>query len=824
MLTILLALQACSDIKISLTTPDVDTLDYQISGLPAELVYNGDGTFSTTQTEAISSLLTDLINNGDGTFSGTFNYHIDGLPAELADDGTSSGALSYRIRGLPIGLIDNDESTFQLFNNPAPSIAKNLLPKPVFLDSDNNGFVPGDDRAAILHWNSKGLVNHSNPANDPEKQTGVYGYYVEWGKVGEDFPNKEVTPYRAYMAQPLKEGEIYQARVSAMDSFGGLSTASDIVSFRHDSTRVDDRRRRMNGFFDDFNTPMGAFNELLWNQAYSGCADGDKVGQHVNSEFHGHNVLTTIHCDRGVANSRARKVFDFTNRTGVIEFDLDGSKGTRQLWYLDLIAAEGNLAGAEDYSRKRDITGHVALDATKDAFADPPHMLRLLQGFKQVSLQYVKADGNIVNLTDIYRNGACGENLNYCQDSNGESRNLEPLNNIRKPWRIELSKNRIQVFIESIRVIDADLNAQNGIIPAGGLPYQKVHAIWLFFSYNTAKENIAGAMVHWDNFGWDQVGVDFDPVVHNYTDGITGSGSYTGNNCCGPAASLTQPHTTTVPIPDPINQPYQAELMFTLQGLYRENSANKVEINGHIYPVSALKSATDLTGEALVYPIIPYSVLMEIDPAHLIQGDNQLKFYLDSKEHVGVFNIHIELSYNQSSQPYTQPFDIFSSRKNYIKEILPNLGAIGPGIIFDKIADVESWTFEKQHDTHGAATGFIMETTLSGIVNIEVSGNSKAQLIGTGHSKGISYYQLLIDTKVVKTIRLDDDVAVSFFQHKDLTLDTTRLCNGQHELFIKAYAPDGSESFFDFSLSHAIMGDYTPVKITTSNSGQTACL
>jgi hypothetical protein len=190
---------------------------------------------------------------------------------------------------------------------------------------------------------------------------------------------------------------------------------------------------------------------------------------------------------------------------------------------------------------------------------------------------------------------------------------------------------------------------------------------------------------------------------------------------------------------------------------------------------------------------------------------------------VGVFNIHLELSYNNSHQPYTQPMAIFSTRKNYIQEIMPNFGNIGPGIVFDKIAEVEAFQFEKQHDAHGAAVSFTLTAPLSGVVTIEVSGNSKAQLIGTGHSTGLSYYELLMDHKVVKTIRLDEDVAVSYFQHKNLTLDTTKLCNGTHELFVKAYAPDGAESFYDFSLSHAKMGGYTPVIITTSNNGQPVC-
>ena len=142
------------------------------------------------------------------------------------------------------------------------------------------------------------------------------------------------------MVQPLEPGEIYQARVYNMDAYGKLSSPSTAISFQHSSTRVDVMRAKLNGFFDDFNQPMGPFSEKDWNQAYSGCLEVGNVSQHINNQYHAHNVIKSGACDRGVASSRLRHVFDFRDRTGTIEYDTDGSKLGRQFWYLDLSPAD----------------------------------------------------------------------------------------------------------------------------------------------------------------------------------------------------------------------------------------------------------------------------------------------------------------------------------------------------------------------------------------------------------------------------------------------------------------------------------------------------
>ena len=53
------------------------------------------------------------------------------------------------------------------------------------------------------------------------------------------------------------------------------------------------------------------------------------------------------------------------------------------------------------------------------------------------------------------------------------------------------------------------------------------------------------------------------------------------------------------------------------------------------------------------------SMSIDINPAHLISGDNQIQLNIDG-HHQAIMNVHIELEYNRGSQPsYTQPVDIF---------------------------------------------------------------------------------------------------------------------------------------------------------------------
>ena len=680
------------------------------------------------------------------------------------------------------------------------SLFSQSLPTPNILE------VVEDDRVATLYWNSKTQTYRS--PYDPDKQAGIYSYWVEWGKESEGFTQSAVTPYRAHMIQPLEPGIPYIARVYHLDKDGKKSSPSAPVVFEHDGSRVDAMRTRLNGFFDDMNYPMGAFPEKDWNQAYSGCTSNGKLSQHINNQFHGHNVAASGYCDRGIACSRLRHPFDFTGRTGTIEFDLDGSQKTRQLWYLDLMP----------FDRKRDLGGHVALDLSDPPPADPPHMLRILEVGSSVHVQIADAQGKLRDLPNRYRNGACGESLEWCT---GE--NLAPLINVRRRWKILLSKTAIKIFINGILVVDASLITPD---TPNGLTFEVAQINWILFSYNTTKENILLSMIHWDNFGIDAPsGYAPTTVVHNYTDGQLGSeAGRTGNEqSVGMTSSLTDPGISIIPIPDPIrdqggNFPLETDLMFTLQGgAYSWTPQDSIRVNGHFYSFPRpTSSIPDLSLSELINTTRPYSVVLPINPAHLTTGDNEIQFFLSNPR---LLNIHIELTYPILQAPhFTPPSVIYSDHHQKLMAFRTPADTVGPGIVFGEMDGEAFWQYESETNPRaGVDRQYRKPTPVSDSVELQISGNSVAQLAATGKAKGIAYYEICIDSVVANTIRLDEEHPVAGFSH-NVKLDVSGLSDGPHELFVRAYDVAGNASQFDAFSANSLPGEYMPTIIDIQNS------
>ncbi|MEL7531858.1 MAG: T9SS type A sorting domain-containing protein, partial [Bacteroidota bacterium] len=689
-----------------------------------------------------------------------------------------------------------------LFFAPHAVLFAQSLPTPNIIE------VKEDDRVATIYWNSK--TQTYSTAYDPDKQAGISSYLIEWGKESEGFTNSTVTPYRAHMIQPLEPGFRYVARVYNLDNYGHKSAPSATVTFAHDDTRVNAMRTRLNGFFDDMNYPMGAFPEEDWNQAYSACTAQPKLSQHINSQFHGHNVVASGHCDRGIASSRLRHPFDFSGRTGTIEFDLDGSQKARQFWYLDLTP----------FSRKRDLGGHVSLNSTAPAQADPPHMLRILERGEKIFVQLADADGNLQNLPNLYRNNACGNLLTYCP---GE--NLVPLINVRRHWKIELSKTEIKIFINDILVVDCSLISTDS---PNGLSYEVAQINWILFSYNTTKENILLSMIHWDNFGIDApTGYAPSTKIHNYTDGQLGSESgRTGNEpSVGMTASLSTPGVSNIPIPDPIvdlngDQPLKAELMFTIQGGdYSWTTDDSIQVNGHTYmlpkPSSSIPGFAD---EDLINSIRPHSVVLPIDPQDLISGNNEIKFFLSNPR---LLNIHIELSFPVGLAPtYSPPSLIYPDHGMKLMGFQTPAATVGPGIVFNEIAGIPFWQseFQEEHNPRaGIELQYVKQSPVSDSLALSIGANSVAQLAATGKAKGIAYYEIWIDSIPVKTVWVNQEQAIAGFQH-EFKINLNDIPNGKHELFIQAYDVEGNASQFDAFLAHALPGEYIPVIIDIQNN------
>ncbi len=663
-----------------------------------------------------------------------------------------------------------------------------------------------DDHVATLCWNSKTNTYHMQ--YDPDKQQGIYSYKVEWGTVAEGFTQTHITPYRVHQFQPLEEGIEYMARVYSLDAYGNQSEASETIFFQHDPTRVNDMRERLNGFFDDMNTPMGAFDEKKWNQSYSGCMKIGYVSQHVNGQYHGHNVIASNHCDRGVASSRVREIFDFTDRTGNIEFDLDGSQNGREFWYLDITNA----------NRKRDLTGHTSIGSQDDNPADPAGMLRIAEVGSKIIISIANSNGELIELENMYEDGACGDDLRYCPEEN-----LGTAINVRRHWKVELSKTHFRIFINDSKVIDGSLITEHS---PNGLEFEEAQLNWLLFSYNTPKDNFVLSMIHWDNFGFDApAGYEAQNVVHNYTDGILGTESpKLGNEASiGMHATLDDPGISTIVIPDSAldtegNIPLQTELMFTMQGAsYAWTAEDRIELNGHVYYFPEPESEiVDLEMSQLLNSHRPYSAILDIDPNHLLEGENEIYFYLNT---IKLLNIHIELSFPIATAPeYTSPSEIYSDHTDKLMAFWDVSNTVGPGIVFKTIDNQAFWTLEKVHDpTPDIDLWYVYNTPVSDSIQVTIEANSLAQLAATATAKGIAYYEVWIDNEVVSTVQVDAESPVSTFLH-ELTIDLSGFENGQHELYVQAYDIEGNPSLFDAFQAHAYPGLYRPTIFEIENA------
>lgn len=701
------------------------------------------------------------------------------------------------------------------FNSSTRAATNNTLRTPTDLKS-----YP-DDRVAILTWDAGSTSPRTrNEMLREDKSRGIYGYYIEWGKesLGFSSATKMITEYRWAQLQPLENGVNYIARIYAIDKDGNVSTPSQTISFVGNSSRVDALRTQMNGFFDDFNRTQGSFDELKWNMSFSGCVGEGLGGQFINSQYHAHNDASATNCDRGMSISRPRKKLNFKDRTATIVFDLDGAAGSRTKWYLDILGVTSDVTA----DKPIDVTSRIA-DNTGDV-AHPGNIVRIRQENGKLEVLVVDQTGE-ASLIPFTNDCASFNNtsiqLDYCKSIENNVP-LETTPNFRRKWKVELSKTKITIYIDGGKVYEASLVTNK---TPQGLPYDSAYLHWLLFTYNTPKENRPIELIHWDNFGFDAPANDPQLAVktHNYTDGLVGTKVVDGRSLPHTEAQANPPKllNVTIPIPDQIkdkngNNPIAAKLVFTLQGYDHQSfewqASNNVTINGTKYLIPQPTTATRTT--QLVADYAPYTMVLPIDPAALKTGDNNLIYTIQRS---GVFNIHIELDYPISSAPdYTQPNQIFP---NYDQAVIPKIADIGPAVYIDNINNVVTWD-KIEHDAEGNSNSFI--GNFSGNIAIDYAAYSHPSEVGNGKNNGIKYVELLVDRAIKETDNTSAQVPVADYE-STFNFDTTQLCNGRHEIFVRAFNGNGSASIPDYFQQVTYQGQYYPLFINTNNPGKPAC-
>jgi|GEM_PF-1254100 len=649
------------------------------------------------------------------------------------------------------------------FSGPQPEAVEAAstpnLPVPVSLQTEQ------DDRAAILTWNG-------GPLNEGTAETGdVTGYRVSWGLSGQPLSNVQLTTERIIELQPLNNGQPYVVQVQSVDKLGNVSAPSPQLTFTGDKTRVENMRARMNGFFEDFNTPAGAFDELKWNVAYSRCNDPAVNGAFVNTQFHAHNMVgnTNGNCDRSQAVSRPRAVFDFTNRVGTITFDFDG-EFRRDQWYMDLVPD------------LMDITSQVNLEGQATP-GHPGNIIRFHQTGQALEIIYLDKNGLEKKLART------------------DWKPFQPLDwagsklvtNVRRHWMFQFSQNYAGIFVNGKKVLEtSNFN----------LDYSKAYVLWNQFSYNTNKSDLPQTLVHWDNFGFDApTGYRATTDTHNYK--LVNSGTDFAK------VNSSQPATKTLNIPDQLTNAKAARLLFTLQMQPWDNyswSANdNVTVNGQKFSIPKPTSSTGLAPNLLIDIMRPYSMVLDIPASAFKTGNNTLVF---SMANSGVHNIHAEFDFDTGKAPtYTQP------SITALGPSVPTMPDLGPGA---KITGVGSNT--KLWIDGGRVASSNLDYKVSGKVPIEVSVSNEIAFLGTGKNPGISKVELLVNNQVVGSQATSAQTPTPAYK-ASFEVDTSHFTNGKYQLYARAYNPNGTISYPDYPSAGTDPNNWWTVGIIIQNNG-----
>ncbi len=699
-----------------------------------------------------------------------------------------------------------------------PVSIDNTLPNPT------NVKVFADDRIATITWTPP----------DNASSRGIVGYYVTWGtQSGGIYTNAKQTTYNETQIQPLTNGTVYNVKVQSVQGnhvsvpvtgsweeggsqatearANGKVSPGVTLSVTPTSARVDQMRQQLTGFFDDFNTPAGGFDESKWNTAQSSCVAVGAGGSFINAQFHSHTQVRSD-CDRAQIINRPRAVFDITGRTeanpGVVAFDFDGVSHGRDAWYIDFIPTTARKNGIP-----LDITSHASIF---DDEPSDPSMLRFEQLNDKVLFVYYDRNKVPHQITPTFSCPDWGSPASLpggCSKTPGQQvpglsplpeptttsdcpdwapNCLNPISNFRRHWIIHISSTKIKLFLDGMLFWE-------GPMPAELASVNKYTIHNNLFSYNTGKGDDtlpATSLLHWDNFGFN--GPAPNTVVHNYLEGgVTGTVPYLGRG--NEANQLPEaPRNIKLNIPDNIGSPVQARFMFTLNNdgpdNYHWSSDDHIIVNGKRYnysnpalneqaPILKEWDGTDLVGSNYV----PFADGIIINAADLRRGINDIALNIGANvRYNGIFNVHIELEYTKGTQPtYTQPSTIFGA-------------SIYNAMFQPTMSSHDNYLFIEQD--MGLPTG-VIATTPGSTDTTPPSINITSPTNGTSFSKGdtINLAITATDNVAVDKVVLYLDgganpyhtITHSPFDH---TLETSNMSTGNHTIYARVFDTSGLQN------------------------------
>lgn len=621
-----------------------------------------------------------------------------------------------------------------------------------------NVMVEEDDNSVRLSWNGP-------TAQNPEQfGLNVEGYRVCWGRADQGFTNGALFNRNIGTLFGVANGIEHVAVIQAVDYQGRVSAPSEVVRFKGDPSRVNMLRQQMTAFFDDFNTPDGALDELKWNTAFTGVdplAAYTHVSQYKAAMYIGNHTQmenSVLHGGRGQSLVRPRAIFDFQGREGRIVFDMPGTFSPRVTWYLDILPYEKE----EDIS---DMTGHATFDPGP---GHPGRFLRFSQSGSIFRIHQHDAQGNPIHLLETDR-APLGMHM--------------PMRHVE----LRVSKNRAAVYIDGELILeneDIELDFERGVVQMS------------LFAYNIIKIHQRWARMDFDNFGFD--GPPPTVVTHNYktsfnyTDQI--NSDYYGET------------TWEQPIPDPIDNARSIRFFYTVNkhqyywGHPPEfDPGDRFVINGQTFPFPEPVSDTGLRWEDgwLGNDDQPFSTSFELPPGLLNSGPGAVNTFTLLCNKCAIENPHVEVYFDRGTEPsFTQPTGYLAQSP------IPKFDKLGP---FAEIAAING---DKIYPASATEDGLVnYEKPLSGTVTFNLRAMAYDQILGTGRNLGISRVELLVDgvpvvgvdtDAAVAAPEIDDGPVVDYQPHTtrlNVELDTTQYPNGEHRLEVRAYDSAGTVGY-----------------------------
>lgn len=619
-----------------------------------------------------------------------------------------------------------------------------------------------------------------------------------------------VTGNRRVQIQPLENGAVYHVRVERLNALGQITTQPALLTFNGgDNARVDALRASMT-YFDDFNLPLGAADEKLWNNASMTSTDPRFNLFFINDQYHAHSLNGTRvenTGDKSQTAQRFRKKMRI--QQGVrrrIVFDMDTPLSPRSVWYLDLNPIPTEL------------TAHASFFDEEGALGLPAGILRL------------RAQGQTLTISLADMQGAAHKLASVDMENLGR----QAISNVRRHFDVRVGTDGVEVFVDGLSVLATSYAPYT--LAAGDY-----ELLWVAFGYNTSKDANPYYLVHWDNFGFDGPVVDAR-TVHNYVTRIEGTDYQKSSRW-----NETYP-TFNINIPNdlrPLSAGTTAEawLVYTYQmGDYSGLNilpTDYVKLNGgtqFILP-QPRNNSTPVNASLMGWGI-PHTARVKLGdivqggPSPLLVGTNSFQFFADNS---GLLNVHVEVFYPPGSAPtYTPP----SALHHF--PLHAELPRLGPPARLQRIGNTDIG------DAHHLSATTVTRIPVSGMValNIEVGNRSWAgwapqlmnhpiqstEIWSSGGTAGIAKVELFLrrvgvgSTPGERILLLETAADAPTPQGRYLVqFDSSAHANGDYELFVQATTPSGLKSHpsygdetYHFD-ANALSGAYYPMQITIQN-------